>query len=100
MHDPAENWTRVTASTHPQIHAAFNVISGTQLVAYNVPSEYAYGLSQTEVVLDRLNADDRTKLCHGDYELDGSTDVITASDVLSAFAYGWPALRVRKRRTR
>ena len=98
MHDPAETWTRVTASTYPQVHTAFNLISGEDHAAYLVPHEYAYGLSQTEIALKQLSDDDRIKLCHGDYGSTVSSDVIVASDILSAFVHKWPILFFRRKR--
>lgn len=100
MYDPADNWTRVTENTHPQVHAAFNTLSGTHHVAYNVPHEYSYGLPSTETTLGRLAPDERVKLCHGDYDFDGSSDTLVAADILSAFLYGWPPVRVKRRRAR
>jgi hypothetical protein len=98
MHDPAEDWTRVTASTHPQVYAAFNLISDTSHEAYNVPHEYAHDLTRTENALSQLNEDERIKLCCGDFGPTITSDVVIASDTLSAFLHGWPVLFIKRYR--
>jgi hypothetical protein len=102
MFDPVEDWTRITASTHPQVHAAFDVISGTHHAAYNVPPEYTPYLPSSERVLEELNETDRLSLCWGDFEdpVILSIAFVNAANLLAAFSYDWPVFPRKRRRVK